>query len=96
LEFIERELGEGLCGRYDIDQTKTIRASSFFFAIGRRLDSTQRRKYRSAAGRGDDHGNDRNGDCALVRVYVRFHWERHADTAQLLEALRLRPSISGS
>ena len=35
------------------------------------------RKYRTAADRGDDHGNDRNGDCALVRVYVRVHRERH-------------------
>src|SRR6059036_1562270 len=34
--------------------------------------------HRSAAGRGDDHGNDRNGDCALVRIYVRVHRERHA------------------
>jgi len=34
--------------------------------------------YWSAAGRGDDHGNDRNGDCALVRVDLRVHRERHA------------------
>src|SRR5438094_4771461 len=31
------------------------------------------RNYRSAAGRGDDHGKDRNGDCALVRVHVCVH-----------------------
>jgi len=34
--------------------------------------------YRSAAGRGDNHGNDRNGDCTVVRVYLRVHRERHA------------------
>ena len=26
---------------------------------------------------GDDHGNDRNGACALVLVHLRVHWERH-------------------
>jgi hypothetical protein len=38
--------------------------------------------YRSAAGRRDDHGNDRNGDCALVRIYVCVHRERHARTVR--------------
>jgi len=40
------------------------------------------RSYWSAAGRGDDHGNDRNGDCALAHVRSRWMMDacsRHRD-----------------